>query len=357
MIDVHGLTTRAGGFTLDDVTFRVEEGGYGVVIGPAGAGKTTLLETIAGVVRPDGGTVRLSGEDVTRLAPERRGVGLVYQHGMLFPHLSVRGNVEYGAPSSATVSEMIDRFGLAPLLGRDVRSLSGGERQLVALARALARRPRVLLLDEPFSALDPRSRAAVRREVRTIYYERRCTVLHVTHDFAEAGLLGDLAVLLDHGRVLQSGTPEHVFRHPATPYVAGFLGAENIFAGTARAIRAADPDWSDGAPDELAELPVAFTTGGLTMYALGDVVPGPANAVIRAEEIALSVEASASSVRNQFRGRVTEIAPAGALTRVTVNVSGVPLVAAVTTRSARELGLQVGRSVVVAFKATSVHLC
>lgn len=357
MIEVRGVSARVGDFALDDVSVRVEEGGYGVVIGPAGSGKTTLLETIAGVVRPSDGAVRLAGADVTRLPPESRQVGLVYQHGMLFPHLSVRENVEYGAPSPGAANEMIDRFGLTPLLGRGVRSLSGGERQLVALARALARAPRVLLLDEPFSALDPRSRAAVRREVRTIYYERRCTVLHVTHDFAEAGLLGDVAVLLDRGRVLQSGAPEHVFRHPATPYVASFLGAENIFAGTARPIHAHDPDWMDAAPDEQAELPVAFTTGGLTMYALGDVVPGPASAVIRAEEISIAAEASASSVRNQFRGRVTEIAPAGALTRVTVDAAGVPIVAAVTTRSARELQLAVGQSIVVGFKATSVHLC
>ena len=357
MIDLVGLSARAGDFELDDVTFRVPEGGYGMVIGPAGSGKTTLLETIAGIVRAREGTVTLHGDDVTRLPPEARRLGLVYQHGYLFPHLSVRENVSYGASRPEAADEMIERFGIAPLLDRGVRTLSGGERQIVALARTLSCEPRVLLLDEPFSALDPRSRNAVRREVRTIYYERRCTVLHVTHDFAEAGLLGDLAVLLDHGRVLQSGTPEHVFRHPASPYVANFLGAENIFAGVARPIHTHDPDWMDAAPDEWTELPVAFTTGGLTFYALGDVVPGPANAVIRAEEISISVEASASSVRNQFRGRVTELAPAGALTRVTVEVSGVPLVSAVTTRSARELGLEIGRSVVVGFKATSVHLC
>jgi len=228
---------------------------------------------------------------------------------------------------------------------------------LVALARALATRPEVLLLDEPFSALDPRTRNVVRRVLRTVYFERRFTVLQVTHDFAEAGLLGDVVVLLDRGRVLQSGEPEQVIRKPATPYVADFLGAENVFAGEAKPIRATAPDWEDGSDEDFVEHAVAFTTGALTFYALGDMVPGPAHAVIRAEEISVSIDAATSSVRNQFRGRVTELAPVGALTRVTVDASGTPLIAAVTTRSARELNLAKGVEVVVGFKATAVHLC
>jgi molybdopterin-binding protein len=357
MLAVHGLIARLGDFTLDSVSFTVPRGAYGVVIGPAGAGKTTLLESIAGLVPLRAGTVRLGDVDVTRFAPERRGLGLVYQHAYLFPHLTVRENVGYGAADQALATEMTERFGLQLVGDRDVRSLSGGERQLVALARALARRPDVVLLDEPFAALDPRSRAAVRREVRTIYFERRCTVLHVTHDFAEAGLVGDVAILLDKGRVLQSGEPADIFRRPATPYVASFLGAENIYAGTARPIRAATPDWTDAAQGQFAEHPLAFDTGSLTLYALGDAVPGKAHAVLRAEDVMLSIEAIASSVRNQFRGRVVEIVAAGALSKVTVNVSGTPIIAAVTTRAVQELGLEPGREVVASFKATAIHIC
>lgn len=359
MIEVAGLSARVGRFALSDIGFTVPHGGYGVVIGPAGSGKTTLLECIAGIVSVRSGTVRLAGTDVTLYRPERRRLSLVYQHAYLFPHLTVRENVAYGAVSQAVADQLSDRFGLGAIGDRDVRVLSGGERQLVALARALAHEPDVLLLDEPFSALDPQNREAVRREVRTMYYERRFTVLHVTHDFAEAGMLGDVAILLDHGRVLQAGPPEQVFRHPATAYIASFLGAENVFGGEARPIRAAAPDWLESSPGGNAhmEQAVAFTTGKLTMYALGDVVPGRVHAVIRAEEIVLSPEAAASSVRNQFRGTVTGLAPAGALTRVTIDVSGTPLVAAVTTRSVQELGLRPGKDIVAAFKATSVHLC
>ena len=357
MIAISGLTARVGNFTLDNVTFTVPRGAYGVVIGPAGAGKTTLLEAIAGLVPLRGGTVRLGDVNVTALPPERRPLGLVYQHAYLFPHLTVQQNVAYGATDPALTAEMIDRFGLGEVAGRDVRGLSGGERQLVALARALARRPEVLLLDEPFAALDPRSRAAVRREVRTMYFDRGCTVLHVTHDFDEAGLVGDVAILLDKGRLLQSGDPADLFRRPATPYVASFLGAENIYAGTARPIRAISPDWIDAAQGQFAEHPLAFDTGSLTLYALGDAVPGKAHAILRAEDVMLSMEAIASSVRNQFRGRVVEIVSAGALSKVTVDVSGTPIISAVTTRAVQELGLERGREVVASFKATAVHIC
>ena len=356
MISLKGVGARRGRFEIADVSFELPEGAYGVVIGPAGAGKTTLLETIAGLV-PARGRVMLQGADVTNAPSETRQLAIVYQHAYLFPHLDVAGNVAYGARSSEVAAEYATRFGVDALSDRDVRTLSGGERQLVALARALASEPRVLLLDEPFAALDPRTRAAARRALKVAQAERGITTLHVTHDFAEAGSLGDLAILMDRGRVAQSGAPADVFRKPATPHAASFLGAENIFAGTARPIRDASPDWTQSAADAFEEHAVALDVGGLTIYAIGDSLPGPANAVIRAEEIAISTETSASSIRNQFRGRVSEIIGAGAVTRVTVDVSGTPFVAAVTTRSVDELGLAPGRDVVVAFKATAVHLC
>ena len=357
MISLRQVSARAGDFRLTDVSFDVPQGAYGVVIGPAGAGKTTLLETIAGVLRATAGSVILGGEDLTGAPPEARRLGIVYQHAYLFPHLTVSENVRYGAASESVAADMAARFGVDTLANRWADSLSGGERQLVAIARALARRPEVLLLDEPFSALDPRTRNVARRILRAIYYERRFTVLQVTHDFAEAGLLGDVAIMLDRGRVVQQGDPEHVFRKPASPYIADFLGAENVFAGEARPIRAEEPDWVKGDGDQFVRHPVAFTTGALTFYALGDVVPGPTHAVIRAEEVSLSAELAASSVQNQFRGRIVEIVPAGALSRVTVDASGTPIVAAVTARSVRELGLQTGQEIVVGFKATAVHLC
>jgi molybdate/tungstate transport system ATP-binding protein len=358
VIDIEGLSARVGSFRLQDVAFAVPTGAYGVVIGPAASGKTTLLETIGGVVPATGGTIRLAGRDVTRLPPEERGVGLVYQHAYLFPHLTVEHNVTYAATDAASARELATRFGVAEMWAREVRTLSGGERQLVALARALARRPTVLLLDEPFSALDPRRRSQVRREVRALHRELALTVLQVTHDFTEAGLLGDVAVLLDAGRVLQSGPPDEVFRKPASPYIAEFLGAENVFAGTV-VQGGAHADGELGESTGPVYRPLEFRISGtaLTLTTVGDAAEGPGYAVLRAEEVVLSRDPAASSARNSFRGRVQELATLGALTRVTVEVSGVPVVAALTTRSARELTLAPGVDVYASFKAMAIHLC
>jgi molybdopterin-binding protein len=359
VIDVRQLSARLGEFELRDVTFSVPASGYGVVIGPAGSGKTTLLEAIAGVVPALRGTVRLGDRDVTRTVPDERDAGLVYQHGYLFPHLSVLENLRYGARDDATVQELVRRLEIAPLQQRDVRALSGGERQLISLARALARRPAVLLLDEPFSALDPRRRGKTRREVRALHREWGFTALQVTHDFTEAGLLGDVAILLDGGRVLQSGPPEQVFRKPASPYIAEFLGAENVFAGTARVLAEAAPDWLEGDQSALAHgyHAIEFTSGPLTLYTVGSAADGPAYAVIRSEEVTLSLVPQSTSARNEFRGQVVEVGTLGAFARVTIDVDGVPLVAAVSTRSVQEMGLGEGAEVYATFKALGVHLC
>ena len=375
-IEAQGLGARVGEFTLRDVSFVVPEGKYGVVIGAAGSGKTTLLETIAGIIPLTSGTLTLGGRDMAGVAPERRDAGIVYQHGYLFPHLSVEDNVRYGAVDVAYADGIARRIGASELYAREVRGLSGGERQLVAIARALAPRPRVLLLDEPFSALDPRRRTLVRREVRAIARELGITVLQVTHDFTEAGLLGDVAILIDGGRVLQSGAPERLFREPASPYIAEFLGAENVYAGEVRHLSDALPDFADDAKELLARghRAIEFWTGGLALYTVGDAPAGNGHAVIRAEEVLISAAPQESSARNQFRGVVSEIATTGALTRVTVEIAddagaargtgaagargaAVPIVAALTTRSAQELVLREGSEVWASFKAMAVHLC
>lgn len=355
MIEAQGLSADAGEFSLRDVSFTVPPGEYGVVIGPAGSGKTTLLETLAGIRATRAGRVVLGGVDMTGSAPEARGIGFVYQHAFLFPHLSVWENIRYGAASEAEARNVAERFGATALGNRTVPSLSGGERQLVAIARALASAPGTLLLDEPFNALDPRRRTIVRRELRAFQRERSLTTLQVTHDFTEAGLLGDVAILLDGGRVLQSGPPATVFRKPASPYVAEFLGAENVFAGSVHAAagQAPDTEESPGTGHRLLE----FRAEGLSFLAVGSASDGAAYAVIRAEEIIVSLEPVVMSARNRFRGIVSEIAELGALTRVVVEVGAVPLIASLTTQSASEMKLAVGRDVYVSFKAMAVHLC
>lgn len=342
MISAAGLSARVGAFSLDRISFDIPDGAYGVVIGPTGSGKTTLLEVISGLVPQTGGRLTLNGRDATREPADVRGIGLVYQLGFLFPHLSVEQNVTYGAADSAVAADIAKRFGVHELYARSVRSLSGGERQLVALARALARRPALLLLDEPFSALDPSRRAVARREVRAIHREWGLTTVHVTHDFAEAGSLGDVAVLLDSGRVLQSGEPADVFRRPASRYVAEFLGAENVFAGEVT----------------IGSGGTVFRSGPLSMNVAETAAPGPCHAILRAEEILVArATPAASSARNQFEGRVSQIASVGPLWLVTIDVNGASLVAALTTYSADELALAIGDTIFFTFKATAVHLC
>ena len=185
------------------------------------------------------------------------------------------------------------------------------------------------------------------------------TVLQVTHDFTEAGLLGDVAILLDAGRVLQSGKPEDVFRKPASSYVAEFLGAENVFAGEARLVpHESSEKPADSSRGDARNRAVEFRTGPLVIHAIAPAVENPGYAVIRAEEILLSLEPHGStSARNHFRGRITEIATVGALTRVSLDVDGTTLVAALTTLSAQELELSVGQDAYASFKAMAVHLC
>jgi molybdopterin-binding protein len=347
MIELLGIGARAGSFELRDISFEIPRGRYGVVIGPAGSGKTTLLETIAGVTEQRSGVLSLDGRVASDVPMESRGIGLVYQHGFLFPHLDVRGNISYGAADAQVTTQLITLFELDALASRSVESLSGGERQVVAIARALARRPSILLLDEPFSALDPRRRALVRRQVRETHRAWGTTVLQVTHDFAEAGLLGDVMVLLDRGRVLQHGPPAEVFSRPASAYVAEFLGAENVYAGVARTVDSS----------VTGQQAIEVMCGPLVIHAIGEAQTGPTTVVVRAEEVVLSRVDAESSMRNHFAGTVTEISGFGAQARVAVDVSGIVFVAALTWTSVQELGLRSGERVFVSFKAFAVHLC
>lgn len=344
-VSLRDVTIRQGGFTLDRASLDVPGGSYGVVLGAAGSGKTTLLETVAGIRAPVSGAVLIGGVNVTAVPAEERGVGMVYQHSLLFPHLGVAANVAYGARRDAAVSDAVRLTGIEHLLGRAVATLSGGEQQLVALARAIASEPRVLLLDEPFAALDPPRRAAMRRMTRALQRERAITVLHVTHDVNEAALLADTLAVLDEGRVLQHGIATDLFAHPATGRVAELLGAENVIAGVATTA-------SEGA--------IELRAGRLTVHALmpdGGAVTGPAHAVIGADEITLAREAKETSARNSFAGRVIAMSGSGALVRVEIDVDGTPLVAVVTSGAARQLTLAPGAAVHLSFKATAVRIC
>lgn len=230
MIELRGVTVNAGAFTLKNVNFTIPDKAFAAVVGAAGSGKTTLLEAVAGVRTLAAGSISFGNEDITAWRPEQRGVGLVYQRGALFPHKSVAENVGWANSDNPDTSRIVEKLGIASLYKTPVTALSGGERQLVAIARALVRvsaclksgQPAVLLLDEPFSALDPRRRIATRDVVRAFHNEWQLTTLQVTHDGAEARR-ADFAVLLDSGMVVQSGAPSEMLTAPARDDVGLFL--------------------------------------------------------------------------------------------------------------------------------------
>jgi molybdopterin-binding protein len=359
VIELEKLSVRAGAFELRDISFSVPSGGYALIIGPTGSGKTTLLEAIAGHVTGQGGRVMLHGRDMTDVAPERRGLGFVYQQYHLFPHLSVRKNIAYGLARQRAgnggrrADELAATLGIAHLLERSVRGLSGGEQQRVALARALAPRPRILLLDEPFASVDPTTRHLLRRELRGLHEREGITTLQVTHDFDEALRLGDLVAVLAEGRIAQSGTPEQVFRYPNSAFVAQFVGTGNVLAGV---VERAGTDGSGPEQAGAGAEPFAarFVSGPLILEVVAER-EGPIHAVIRPEDIVLSREELAGSARNQFTARIARLERLGPVTLVHLD-AGRPLLASVTTTSAEEMALAAGARVTVSFKATAIQL-
>lgn len=240
MIRIHEVTRRFGDTTaLDAVSLDIAEGEFFALLGPSGCGKTTLLRVLAGFETPDSGTVTLDGRDLLALAPHRRPVNLMFQSYALFPHMTVERNIAYGlareglprAEIRERVTEVLGTVGLTALARRRPQQLSGGQRQRVALARAIVKRPRLLLLDEPLSALDKQVRAEMQLELKRLQHEAGITFLVVTHDQEEAMSLADRIAVLDTGRVQQVDTPVELYRRPRGRFVAGFVGANNIFAG------------------------------------------------------------------------------------------------------------------------------
>jgi sulfate/thiosulfate transport system ATP-binding protein len=232
-IEICNITKRFGSFTaLDDVSLEIPEGSLTAMLGPSGSGKSTLLRIVAGLERPDSGAVRLSGEDATGLAPQRRDVGFVFQHYAAFKHMTVRDNVAFALtirkrPKQEIrerVDELLELVQLRGFADRYPSRLSGGQRQRMALARALAAKPRVLLLDEPFGALDARVRAELRSWLRRLHEEVQVTTVFVTHDQEEAMEVADRVAVLDHGRLEQVGAPAELYDAPASEFVLRFVG-------------------------------------------------------------------------------------------------------------------------------------
>lgn len=332
------------------------ETGNGVVVlyGPSGCGKTTVLRALAGLEQPATGRIAFDGEPWFDAAlgidrpPQARDVGLMGQDLALFPWLDVAGNVGYPlrrlptAEREARVAEALRRFDLGALARRMPTTLSGGQQQRVALARALVRRPRLLLLDEPLSSLDAPLRASLRPALRRRLVETGLPVVLVTHDHTEAIALGDTIIVMEEGRVLQTGAVAEVFSRPADARVARIVGTESILGGEVIAV--------DGG---LATVDV----GGVQLSAVAP--PEDVRLVhvcLRAEEVILLRTADgALSARNRFPATVRYVVPEGALVRVGLD-AGFELTALVTRAAAAELALEPGERLIAAVKVPAVHL-
>lgn len=309
------LTKRYGQLvTVDDVTVDIAQGEFVSFVGPSGCGKTTTLRMIAGLTEASGGSVLFDDRDVTRLPSNRRNTGIVFQGYALFPHMTVAENVAFGlemrgvpaADRAARVGEALTLVRLERFAARYPRELSGGQQQRVALARAVVIRPDILLLDEPLSALDAQLRGALRVEIRRLQRELQLTTVFVTHDQEEAVSMADRIVIMNGGRVEQVGTPEEVYEHPATPFVAGFVGLSNMLPG-------------------VIESPGRFRTAGGEALAFSASRPtGPGtHLVVRPEKIAVEGGgAGGSPPDNSATGTVDGVTYLGPVTEVVVRLPG-----------------------------------
>jgi putative spermidine/putrescine transport system ATP-binding protein len=318
------LVTKHYGQTVavDNFSLQVADGELVTLLGPSGCGKTTTLRMLAGLIEPTSGKILFDDQDVTFLAPRARNIGFVFQNPALFPHMSVADNVGFGLSVkgqkkpviAARVDEMLAMVGLSGYGKRLPAQLSGGQQQRVALARVLATNPRVLLFDEPLSALDKNLRDSLKYSILDLQRRTRKTAIYVTHDQSEAFAISDRIVVMNEGRVEQVGTQTDIYLHPQTPFVAEFIGANNSLRGTVTEVR--------GEADD-ALLTVA--AGGITLrwrahepFAVGDSVL----AYIRPEDVAVLDEGELPGHDNVVEGIIDRVIFEGATAQLRVDVGG-----------------------------------
>ena len=328
-VEFRGVTKRFGDFTaVDDLSLAIHEREFHALLGPSGCGKSTLLRMLAGFETPSSGDILLDGQSLSGVPPHRRPVNMMFQSYALFPHMSVERNIAYGlvregmakADIAARVDEMLGLVKMREFARRKPHQLSGGQRQRVALARSLAKRPKLLLLDEPLGALDKKLREETQFELSDLQEELGLTFIVVTHDQEEAMTMADRVSVMDRGRIAQTGTPGEVYEAPRTRYVADFVGTINLVEGTVAEV-AGDRitlDAADGHRIEMHDAAATVTRGETAWLA------------IRPEKLRVSKAPPADTGVNAVRGEVWDIAYLGDMTIYHVHLpSGATLKASV----------------------------
>lgn len=350
MIAFDHVSLELGDFSLHDISFDVEHGDYFFIIGPSGAGKTIILEAIAGLHVPDKGRILLSGQDVSQIPPEQRGVGLVYQDYSLFPHMNVEKNIAFGLKMhkipvtevKKATEDLLSRFGIGHLRSRAPLTLSGGEMQRVALARALAISPDVLLLDEPLSALDPAMKEYFINELRVIHQENSLTIIQVSHDRHEILSLGTRMALIMDGCLEQEGSVREVYESPSSRRVAEFIGYENVIDGVV--ISSGSGECLIDATGMQLHAPYSIPEGRTVTFCIG------------ADEVILYPAAEPPAAReNAIRGIVMSLSQAGYLTRVRID-AGVILSAVMIREMAEGMALKSGSPVIACIRKKAIRM-
>jgi len=344
MINIESLRIELPGFTLQDINLSIEDGEFFTFLGPTGAGKTLVLEAIAGIIPITGGRIFVKGRDITHLPPDKRGIGIVYQDYALFPHLTVFENITYGLryhnadpqKSGKLVEKLMVQLGLKALAQRSIQHLSGGEKQRVSLARALAVNPSVLLLDEPLSALDPNFREEIREVLKKLHERLETTFLMVTHDFAEALFLGQRTAIINRGRIEQVGYVSEVFRKPITPFAAEFVGMKNVF-----------PAIFDG---------TKVVVDGLEMQAETMFKGREGYVAIRPEDILIRQETVSGNGINVFGGKVLDITDRGPYYEISARTGKVIFKAMLSKSDFFQMNLQTTKNINIAIRPFDIHV-
>ncbi len=346
MLKIENLSLDKGDFSLRDISLEVNKGEFMTIVGPTGSGKTLLLETLVGVNRMKAGRIILDGRDISRDPIGKRDIGIVYQKLFLFPNMDVRQNIMFAlrhmrlsrSECGRRFDEMVEMMGIEDIISRSIYNLSGGERQRVALARTMIQNRRLLLLDEPFAALDSITKWDILKQLKSLYNLNKMTVIHVTHDIEEAMFLSDKLGVMDGGRIIQTGSTCDVYEKPVSEQCAQLVKKENIFLMK-----------YDAAEHRLYNANISLYKEGLK--------DGSEYLVhIPPQDIILSNTNIVTSARNTFQGVVTNTTITSYGIKVNISFNKEEITAFITKRSLTELGLKADARVYLIFKSGSVEV-
>jgi molybdate/tungstate transport system ATP-binding protein len=357
MIEVKNISKKLGDFELKNISFSLEIGDYFVILGKSGAGKSVLLEIISGLISPDNGKVYIDSKEITNTKIQKRNLGLVFQNHSLFPHLSVKDNILYSLKAKhllcdetkQKINSLTDKLNITHLLKNKTTTLSIGESQRVALARTLVTSPQCLLLDEPLSSLDAQTKAETKSLLRKINknidsdQKKPQTIIHVTHDYEEAISLATKIAVIENGIISQIGTPEEVFRHPKTTFIANFIGIKNFYKG----------ELSIENNATVFKPKIKTKNSDFKFFVTSDSKTGFGSLIIRSEDITISNTLHESSARNIFKGKIIDIENVRLGIEITIQIEDLTISALITKPSYDKLKLDYNKEVYLSFKASA----